>query len=114
MLNSMQSSAEAHVSYEAFDKSSITDAQTLLSSQDLRHREKNPLEMCAMHLPHAGSDGSIASKLPFSTVAICRNDTVGVVRLVGFFDILVPHATRLLFSKAGKLQRALMLTVRFS
>jgi hypothetical protein len=110
----MQSSAEAHVSYEAFDKSSIADADaahTLLSSQD---REKNLLEMCAMHLPHAGSDGSIASKLPFPTVAICRNDTVGVVRLVGFFDILVPDATRLLFSKAGKLKRTLMLTVRFS
>jgi hypothetical protein len=108
----MQSSAEAHVSYEAFDKSSIAGAdavQTLLSGQD---REENPHEMCAMHLPHAGSGGSIASKLPFSTVAICQNDTVGVVRLVGFFDILVPDVTRLLFSKAGKLQRTLMLTVR--
>ena len=108
---SMQSNSEANVAYEAFDKSSAAnvDVAHLLVSNKIH--EEIPLEMCLLHLPHAGSDGSIASRLPFSTVAICQKDSVGVVRLVSFFDIFVPDTTRLRFSKASLSQRVLMLTV---
>jgi hypothetical protein len=109
----MQSNPEAYVAYEAFslDKcpASNVDVAPLLVNRKIH--EELPLEMCVTHLPHAGSDDSIASRLPFSTVGICRKDTVGAVRLVGFFDIFVPDWTRLRFAKAGVLQRVLMLTV---
>jgi hypothetical protein len=107
----MQSNPEAYVAYEAFDKSSASNVDVAHFLVNSKIHEEHPLEMCVMHLPHAGSDGSISSRLPFSTVAICQNDTVGVVRLVGFFDFFVPDTTRLRFSKAGILQRVLMLTV---
>ena len=97
---SMQSNLEATVASEAFDKSSAAnvDVTHLLVSSKIH--EEIPLEMCLLHLPHAGSDGSIASRLPFSTVAIRQKDSVGVVRLVSLFDIFVPDTTRLRFSKA--------------
>ncbi len=109
----MQTNAEAAVAYQAFNKSSVADCDVahLLNSDKVQ--EECPLEMCAMNLPHAGSDGSIVSKLPFPTVAICRSDTVGFVRLVSFFDVVVPDTTRLRFSKAGAVQRGLMITVLY-
>ena len=101
----MQSNPEAYVAYEAF---SLDKSPALVNR---KIHDEHPHEMCTTHLPHAGSDDSIASRLPFPTAAICRNDTVGAVRLVGFFDIFVPDWTRLRFAKAGILQRVLMLTV---
>ncbi len=108
----MQSNSEANVAYEAFDQFSAAnvDVSHLLVSSKIH--EEVPIETCLVHLPHAGSDGSIASRLPYSTVAICQKDSVGVVRLVTFFDIFVPDTTRLRFSKASILQRVLTLTVR--
>lgn len=109
----MQSNPEAYVAYEAFslDKSPAPNVNVAHILVNRKIHEEHPLEMRVSHLPHAGSDDSIASRLPFPTAAICRNDTVGAVRLVGFFDIFVPDWTRLRFSKAGILQRVLMLTV---
>jgi hypothetical protein len=109
----MENSAKS-VEFEAFKESSAANA---LSTHSLIATEHHPLEQCIMDFPHAGSDGSVvmsASTLPFPTVAVCSSDTVGALRLVRFFDNIVPDVTRLRFNKAGFCHRLLTIQVPHS
>ena len=90
----------AFVEFDAFKGTSAADA---LSAPLVggKGQKEVPLEQCIKNFPHAGSDKSVASKLPFPTVAVCRTDTVGIVRLVGVFDNIVPDVAILRFYKSG-------------
>jgi hypothetical protein len=70
------------------------------------------LHQCIDELPHGGSVGSIFSRLPYSTVDVCRKHTVGVVRLARMLDGAMPDATRLRIMHASVCQRALLIQVR--
>lgn len=92
----------AFVAFDAFQESSAVGGTD---------QNEVPLEQCIKNFPHAGSDQSVASKLPFPTVAVCRTDTVGIVRLVGVFDTIVPDVTILRFYKSGFWSRVFTIQV---
>ena len=73
--------------------------------------ESAPPQQCIMHLPHAGSVGSIVSKLPFALVKCCSNDTIGLVHMVQSLDEIIPDATKLRFSRAGFWKRVFLASV---
>ncbi len=107
----MQHSFASVVEFEAFKEpsaSNITITRQLVFRKD--HNDQNS-QQCLMDLPHAGSVGSIVSKLPFSTVTKCHQDTVGAVRFVGFFDSMIPDATRFRISNASFCNRVLLIKV---
>ena len=97
------------VEFDAFNESSASNAlrSLLVGGQG---QGEGVLEQCIKNLPHAGSDKSVASKLPFPTVC-CKKDTVGIVRLVGLFDTIVPDTTTLRFHKSGICYRVLTIQV---
>ncbi len=100
------------VEFDAFKKSSAANSLVSLLGGGGQRQEGVPLEQCIQNFPHAGSDKSVTSKLPFSTVAFCRRtDTVGIVRLVGLFDNIVPDVTILRFYKSGFWHRVLTIQV---
>jgi hypothetical protein len=98
------------VEFDAFNESSASNAlrSLLVGGQG---QGEGVLEQCIKNFPHAGSDKSVASKLPFPTVSVCKTDTVGIVRLVGLFDNIVPDITTLRFHKSGIWYRVLTIQV---
>ena len=68
-------------------------------------------ELCIGLLPHAGSTGSIVSRLPFPVVKVCHKDTVGLVRLAHALDEVMPDATSFRFARAGNWRRLLLILV---
>ena len=105
----MQNNA-AFVEFDAFKESSASDTRrTLLVGGVVGFRV--PLEQCIKSFPHAGSDNSVASELPFPTVAVWRTDAVGIVRLAGVFDSVVPDVTILRFHKSGFWSRVFTIQV---
>jgi hypothetical protein len=72
----------AFVEFDAFKESPAADTlRTLLVGG--KGQKEVALEQCIKSFPHAGSDKSVASELPFPSVAVCRTDAVGIVRLAG-------------------------------
>ncbi len=106
----MQSNS-VFVEFDAFNESSASNAlrSLLVGGQG---QGEGVLGQCINSFPHAGSDKSVASKLPFPTVC-CKTDTVGIVRLVGLFDTIVPDITILRFHKSGIWNRVLTMQVLF-
>ncbi len=105
----MQNNA-AFVEFDAFKESPAADAlNTLLVGG--KGQKQDPLEHCIKSFPHAGSDKSIASELPFPRVAVWGKDAVGVVRLAGVFDNIVPDVTILRFRKSGFWSRVFTIQV---
>lgn len=107
----MQNNASS-VEFQAFKKSTSADSNNSLQRRGSKGQSEHLLQQCVSNLPHAGSVGSIVSRLPFSTVAVCHQDTVGIVRLVGLFDSVIPDATKQRISKAGFCKRILLISVR--
>jgi hypothetical protein len=80
----MQNNA-AFVEFDAFKESSAADTlRTLLVGG--KAQKEVALEHCIKSFPHAGSDKSVASELPFPSVAVWRTDAFGIVRLAGVVD----------------------------
>jgi hypothetical protein len=105
----MQQSFASVVEFEAFKEPSASNStRQLVFRQD--RNDQHP-QQCLMDLPHSGSVGSIVSKLPFFTVTKCHQDTVGVVRFVGFFDNIIPDATRFRIFNASLCKRVLLVKV---
>ena len=101
----------AFVEFDAFRESSASN--TLRSPlADGKGKEEVPLVQCINYFPHAGSNESVASKLPFPTAAVCKKtDTIGIVRLVSVFDNIVPDVTMLRFYKSSLCRRVLTIQV---
>ena len=101
----------AFVEFDAFKGTSAADA---LSAPLVggKGQKEVPLEQCIKSFPHAGSDNSVASELPFPTVAVWRTDAVGIVRLAGAFDNIVPDVTILRFRKSGFWSRVFTIQVQ--
>jgi hypothetical protein len=99
------------VEFQAFKKSIAGNSDNSLQRRGSKGQAENLLQQCVSNLPHAGSVGSIVSQLPFSTVAVCHQDTVGIVRLVGLIDSVIPDATKQRISKAGLCKRILLIQV---
>jgi hypothetical protein len=68
-------------------------------------------DACIMHQPHAGSTGSIVTKLPYPIVSVCRTDTAGIVSLVVLTDNFLPDATKARIAQAGVCRRIFLLKV---
>ena len=100
----------AFVEFDAFKETSAADA---LSAPLVggKGQKEVPLEQCIKSFPHAGSDNSVASELPFPTVAVWRTDAVGIVRLAGVVDSVVPDVTILRFRKSGIWSRVFTIQV---
>jgi hypothetical protein len=106
----MQNNASS-VEFQAFKTSIAVDSDNSLQRRGSKGQAEHLLQQCVSNLPHAGSVGSIVSRLPFSTVAVCHQDTVGIVRLVGLIDSVIPDATKQRISKAGFCKRILLIKV---
>jgi hypothetical protein len=105
----MQNNA-AFVEFDAFKESSAADTlRTFLVGG--KGQKEVALEQCIKSFPHAGSDESVASELPFPSVAVWRTDAVGIVRLAGVFDNIVPDVTILRFRKSGVWSRMFTIQV---
>jgi hypothetical protein len=106
----MQSSA-SKVEFEAFNDASISNADVTRQMVFGKDQHDHHLQKRLMELPHAGSVGSIVSKLPFSTVVKHHQDTVGVVRFVCFIDNIIPDATKVRIYNASVCKRILLIKV---
>lgn len=105
----MQNNA-AFVEFDAFKESSAADTlRTLLVGG--KAQKEVALEHCIKSFPHAGSDKSVASELPFPSVAVWRTDAFGIVRLAGVVDNIVPDLTILRFRKSGFWSRVFTIQV---
>ncbi len=101
----------AFAEFQSFKETSATDDDMSIPIVGNDGQKEQPLQQCIMNLPHAGSVSSIVSRLPFATVAVCRRDTVGIVRLASLLDGVIPDATTLRFSQAGFWKRVLLIKV---
>ncbi len=94
--------------YSASKAASTSDNSATPLSELLLPRDE---QLCIMHQPHAGSTGSIVTKLPFPIVRVCRADTAGVISLVVLIDSLLPDATKALLRQSGVFKRIFLLKV---
>jgi hypothetical protein len=101
------------------EASFVTFSAGKAASRDADNSSKTPLsasllqrdDACIMLQPHAGSTGSIVTKLPYPIVSVCRADTAGIVSLVVLMDNFLPDATKARIAQAGVCRRIFLLKV---